>query len=60
MEYAYVLTKGFTDMSRLQRRADSSAATKLKQAVQGLNIGMSGQGASPHKPDASMPDIISV
>lgn len=60
MEYAYVLTKGFTDMSRLQRRADSSAATKLKQAVQGLNIGMSGHGASPHKPDASMPDIISV
>ncbi len=58
--YAYVLTNGFRDISRLQRRADSSAARKLKDAVAGLNIGMAGQGIPVHTPDKSMPDIISV
>ena len=58
--YAYVLTNGFKDISRLQRRADSSAASKLKEAVQGLNIGMAGQGATVHTPKSDMPDIISV
>ena len=58
--YVYVLTNGFKDMSRLQRRADSSAARKLKDAVQGLNMDLLGQGASVPVADKSVPNIVSV
>ena len=58
--YAWVITNGFKDLSRQQRRADTSAARKLKAAVQGLSIGMDNQGGGMHTPDADMPDIVDV
>jgi len=59
--YAYVITDGFRDTKLLQRRADSSAARKLKDAVAGMHIGLSGEGTPIHKEEPKdMPDIVSV
>ena len=59
--YAYVLTNGFRDNKKLQRRADSAAARKLKHAVTGLGTGsMSSNGSTPYTPDKSVPDIVKV
>jgi len=62
MYYAYVLTNGFRDISRLQRRAESSAARKLKDVVSGLSLDMSGSSYSPadHDENIKIPDIVNV
>jgi len=56
--YAYTLTNGFKDISRLQRRAENAAAKKLKAAVQGLNVEMGSKGSGMVPTSKNMPDII--
>lgn len=63
MYTAYVLTNGFRDISRLQRRAETNAAKKLKDVVSGLNLNMNSVGTSmqdSHEDGVKVPDIVSV
>ncbi len=58
--YAYTLTNGFKDISRLQRRAENAAAKKLKAAVQGLNIDMGSKGSGMVPTSKDIPEIVSL
>jgi len=56
--YAYALTNGFKDISRLQRRAENAAAKKLKAAVQGLSIDMGSKGSGMVPSTSNVPEIV--
>jgi len=42
--YAYTLTNGFRDIKKLQRKAENSAAKKLKAAVEGIGVDFTNKG----------------
>jgi len=58
LHYAYILTNGFKDISRLQRRAENAAAKRLKAAAQGLIVEMGNKGSGMVPTSKNVPDIV--